>query len=41
MELEDRLMFITASLPTFDCAYPSVQRVGGASQVSLCSIGFG
>ncbi|CAK8671843.1 unnamed protein product [Clavelina lepadiformis] len=33
MEVEDRLMFITASQPTFDCTYPSVQRVGGASQV--------
>jgi len=43
MEIEDRLMFITASHATFDCAFPAVQRVGGASQVCLvvkCDVWF-
>nr|XP_018670566.1 uncharacterized protein LOC100180224 isoform X2 [Ciona intestinalis] len=39
MELEDRLMFITASHPTMDCSYPAVQRVGGASKVPYSGLG--
>jgi len=38
MEAEDRLMMITASHRSFDCGFPSIQRVRGSSQLPYSEV---